>query len=301
MITVSVILPTYNAEATVKATLQSVLSQTGAGTNFKLEVIVIDDCSTDRTVSIVESMKIPVISTVKNSGGPNTGRNIGLDRATGDFITFIDHDDIWHPEKISKQLDVAFYCPIVTTGYIVQDLKNKSNFERGSDDGLKFFSRNETFLSKLTRKRKGIQCTYPSGIMINSYLKHIRFEETYGMLDYDWTLRLFENQNSVEITFPMFTRKVASNNLSLNKQYRENDYNYFIHMLQLYKSRYPHEVSRAQRRMNGSMGRYFYKMGQMKEARQYLIKSRIGLAEVAYLITSYYGSPWVNRKFAVFG
>ena len=61
---------------------------------FDLELIVVDDCSSDDTINILQSNKINYLSTGKNSGGPNKGRNLALKQSTGDFICIADHDDI---------------------------------------------------------------------------------------------------------------------------------------------------------------------------------------------------------------
>ena len=68
---VSVILTTYNSEGSLQATLDSVSNQTGQGTDFDIELIVVDDCSTDSTTSILHQNAIEYRSTSYNTGGPN--------------------------------------------------------------------------------------------------------------------------------------------------------------------------------------------------------------------------------------
>ncbi len=82
----------------------SVLNQTLAPN----EIIVINDNSNDRTESVVRSLMeihktIKLISLIKNSGGPATPRNLGIEAAEGDFVAFIDSDDVWHPRKLEMQ------------------------------------------------------------------------------------------------------------------------------------------------------------------------------------------------------
>lgn len=102
---VSVVMPAYNAEAYVEAAIASVQSQTLGS----WELLVIDDCSTDGTLGKAEAMaqgdpRIQVLRNVKNSGVART-RNRGIDRARGDYIAFLDSDDVWHPEKLQRQLE----------------------------------------------------------------------------------------------------------------------------------------------------------------------------------------------------
>ena len=101
---ISVIMAAYNAEATIEQSIRSVLRQTYKN----LELIVIDDCSKDRTVEIVnrismEDCRVKLLRNSKNSGVSYTRKN-GLDIANGDWIAILDSDDEWLPEKLEKQI-----------------------------------------------------------------------------------------------------------------------------------------------------------------------------------------------------
>ena len=98
---VSVIIPAYNkADLTVK-TVQSVLSQT----YVNIEIIVVDDGSTDDTKEklLVFGDKINYI--YKQNGGACSARNVGINCATGEYLALIDCDDIFYPDKISKSVE----------------------------------------------------------------------------------------------------------------------------------------------------------------------------------------------------
>ena len=102
---VSVIVPAYNAEATLSATLGSVLAQT----HRRLEVLVVDDGSRDETGMIARRVaetdsRLSVLS--QANSGVARARNFGLSRCSGDFIAWIDADDIWHPRKLARQLEI---------------------------------------------------------------------------------------------------------------------------------------------------------------------------------------------------
>ncbi len=101
---VSVVIPVYNAADTISCALRSVLNQTYGN----MEVLVIDDCSTDRTMQILREYelldsRIRVFSTDRNSG-PGVTRSLGLKKVTGEFIAFLDADDFWLAEKIERQV-----------------------------------------------------------------------------------------------------------------------------------------------------------------------------------------------------
>ena len=302
MIKVSVILTTYNAENQIHEVIDSIHKQEGTDELFELELIVVDDCSTDSTSDILDRMNISFISTIKNRGGPNKGRNIAISQCKGDFICIADHDDIWFPNKISELISVSNLAPIITSGYTLEDTNSSKKEERVNKSSSDFleYKKNETFLTKLTKSKVGQQ-TYLGSILFHSSLKHILFEEECGMIDFDWILKLFYNRNSVEVCSALYLRKVEGNNLSLNEQYRINDYYYSFKSILTYKNEYPSEVQHAEKRINGSMGRYYYLMGNMKLSRQYLLKSTIGLKTLLYLITTFFGSKIVKKYFNIFG
>jgi glycosyltransferase involved in cell wall biosynthesis len=97
---ISCIVPVFNGERYVRETLESILAQT----HRPLEIIVADDGSTDRTASIVAEFGDRVRYLKQSNKGPATARNSGLSMAIGDFVAFLDADDLWHPEKLERQL-----------------------------------------------------------------------------------------------------------------------------------------------------------------------------------------------------
>jgi len=100
-IIVSVIIPSYNSGEYLRAAIDSALNQT-----FKaLEVIVVDDGSTDNTVDIASSYGDKVILHQQENAGAAEARNSGAKIASGEWLAFLDADDIWDPVKIEKQLE----------------------------------------------------------------------------------------------------------------------------------------------------------------------------------------------------
>lgn len=104
MSTVSVITPAYNASQHLPETIQSVQQQTFTD----WEMIIVDDCSSDNTFEVAcncakDDPRIKVLRHEKNAG-VSAARNTALDFASGDYIAFLDSDDLWLPQKLEKQL-----------------------------------------------------------------------------------------------------------------------------------------------------------------------------------------------------
>ena len=100
---VSVIVPAYNAAPWIAETLESVVLQT----HDRLEVIVVDDGSTDDTVERVQSFGRRVRLIRQRNLGIGAARNTGFRLATGDYVALLDHDDVWLRDKLRTQLVVA--------------------------------------------------------------------------------------------------------------------------------------------------------------------------------------------------
>lgn len=125
--TISVIIPTFNIENHIKETLDCILEQT-----FKdIEIIVIDDGSTDKTTAIVQSYGNKVRLITQNNAGVCIARNRGLREARGQFVCFMDHDDYWYPEKLTHQIKTFQKFPeagVVYTHFINWRQDSNGNF-----------------------------------------------------------------------------------------------------------------------------------------------------------------------------
>lgn len=100
---VSIIMPSYNTARYLKDTIQSVLAQTYK----KWELLIVDDCSTDNTDEIFATIKDNRIRYFKNekNSGAAVSRNKALQEARGQWIAYLDSDDLWMPEKLERQID----------------------------------------------------------------------------------------------------------------------------------------------------------------------------------------------------
>ena len=104
---ISVVIPAYNAAGFIAETIASAHAQTYA----PLEVIVVDDGSADDTAQVAKSLGCRVIR--QPNGGVCAARNAGILEANGNWIALLDHDDIWLPTKLERQVDAATRCPDV--------------------------------------------------------------------------------------------------------------------------------------------------------------------------------------------
>jgi len=144
---VSVILPAYNGEKFIKETLESLLAQTFSD----LEVVVVDDGSTDTTAEIVKSFMDSRLRGNDGAGGDsriryfhkgNSGnqaipRNFGIKKAQGKYIAFCDQDDIWYPDKLERQMKVigGKDLGLVVTSADIIDEKGKKTGVRYVPEG----------------------------------------------------------------------------------------------------------------------------------------------------------------------
>jgi glycosyltransferase involved in cell wall biosynthesis len=111
---ISVVIPTYNRAASIGQAVDSVLTQC-----FKhLEVIVVDDGSTDQTQEVLQTFGDRIRVICQENGGVSSARNAGMAVAAGDWLGFLDSDDLWRPEKLRHQLaDLSQYPDAV--GHVV--------------------------------------------------------------------------------------------------------------------------------------------------------------------------------------
>lgn len=111
---ISVVIPAYNAEKTIRNTIESVLNQTFSD----FELIVINDGSTDATLEKVQAIQDPRVRLLSQSNsGAQRSRNKGLAEATGEYIAFLDADDLWTVDKLEAQLSALKANPDAAVAY----------------------------------------------------------------------------------------------------------------------------------------------------------------------------------------
>lgn len=232
---ISVVIPTYNREKILKASMESVLDQ-----SYKnLELIIADDCSTDRTELLVKDMmqadvRIKYIRSEKNLGAGGA-RNLGASMAQGEYIAFNDSDAVWEKDKLEKQLAVfekyATENPgMVFHAYILSDKdKNEScwPFESLPED----FGKTSMLRHLLKDPLAG---TPTMMLTMEAWKESGGFNERLSCLeDYEFSLRVAAKYKTYYFHEPLITTYYSSG--SVNQNWKEGIKTYFYVLIEFAK------------------------------------------------------------------
>jgi glycosyltransferase involved in cell wall biosynthesis len=147
---VSVIIPCFNHGRFLRNAAQSVLSQTLAD----IELIIVDDGSTDETATVIAGLHDPRVRVqVTGNRGVSAARNVGLDMARGEFTAFLDADDAWEPDKLARQVAIMDSEPEVTL--VFTDLRRFSPSDEQLERQLTFVPELSTIPSRASRAGAG--------------------------------------------------------------------------------------------------------------------------------------------------
>jgi glycosyltransferase involved in cell wall biosynthesis len=208
---VSVIIPTHNRAELLRGAIQSVLDQTYRD----FEIIVVDDASTDHTPEVVRNFADERIRYVRNATNRGEGgaRNVGLERARGEFIALLDDDDEWLPEKLELQVKVlessTLQVGAVYTAVSTVDTVTGKSWESA------FAARRGNVVEALLANN----WITPSSMLLRKecFQKAGRFEE--GMrfgADYDMWLRVARHFHFECIDKPLVRYRVHGGNVTAN-------------------------------------------------------------------------------------
>jgi teichuronic acid biosynthesis glycosyltransferase TuaG len=144
---VSIVIPLFNAKDYIAKTIESVILQSYEN----WELIVVDDCSTDGSYLVVEEFskldsRVKLIRMEQNFGGPAKPRNIGVENSKGEYIAFLDADDIWEESKLEVQIEL-----MQEKGYNFTSTDILNVDENLEDIDSRYFISN--FLRKISKKR----------------------------------------------------------------------------------------------------------------------------------------------------
>lgn len=208
---ISVIIPNYNTSGLISQTLESLLAQTY--TNW--EALIVDDCSTDNSVEIIKSYvqkdkRIRLIQCTINNGGPAVPRNIGIAAAQGDYIAFLDSDDLWLPEKLKIQMDFMRSQKVLlsSTSYALID-------EQGND--LNKIVRSIPVMNFKTYLRN-TSIGFSSSVVKRELLEGITFKKLSVAEDFSFWLDVFRKGDTMfGIDKVLMKYRVQKKSLSSNK------------------------------------------------------------------------------------
>lgn len=193
---ISVIIPTYNSEEFVQATIDSVLAQT----YDKFEIIVVDDESYDNTHRIIkeycERDDRVKLYTISHSGRPSVPLNKGIDIASGELIAFLDHDDLWEKHKLEEQVNTLGKNTNYVFVYSMSITYDEVSIFSPYYEVLPLLFRATRNREELIKKGNSIT---PSTVLVwkDKLLKAGKFDEDPKLIthDYDMWLRLSELGN----------------------------------------------------------------------------------------------------------
>jgi glycosyltransferase involved in cell wall biosynthesis len=201
---VSIIIPTYNRAEYLDRAVQSALSQT----YNNIEVIVVDDASTDNTAQVVrsfESEKLRYIRNEENIGAPRT-RNRGLQEANGEFVNFLDDDDELLPTKIHKQIQRFQVSNVDNLGVVTCDVLMVRDHGNELRENRKQGDIFEDLLSSY--------CVYGTETMLirSDVLEDVAFDPRFASnQEYDLSLQMARKW-SFDFVPELLTKKYESNN-----------------------------------------------------------------------------------------
>ncbi|AQS38838.1 glycosyl transferase [Shewanella psychrophila] len=192
---VSVVVPLYNCADFITETVESIINQSYK--NF--EIVIVDNCSTDESLSVVNEYShkfsnISVIQTMNNSGGPAHPRNLGIESSKGDYIAFLDSDDIWEENKLQLQIDLMMsesynFLSTSTCNIDQYGVPLKSNLKKPNEDKKSYGVK-----SMLVRNT----ITTSSVIVERQFIGSLRFSEDIDLVtveDYFLWLQLLNKQD----------------------------------------------------------------------------------------------------------
>jgi glycosyltransferase involved in cell wall biosynthesis len=205
---VSIITPTFNSEPYIAKTIESVLAQSYQN----WEMIIIDDCSYDKSREIISSYckqdrRIKLFQMPFNSGTAKA-RNLAIQKAQGEYIAFLDSDDLWLPEKLEKQILCMqeHNISLCYTSYKVIDEYDKI---------IGYFNATDTVTYKEMLKTSIIGT---STMIYNCRILGKRYFNTHGHEDYTFKLHILKDIPYAKNIDEYLTQyRISSTSLSANK------------------------------------------------------------------------------------
>jgi glycosyltransferase involved in cell wall biosynthesis len=267
---VSVIIPAYEVATFIKNAVESVLSQTWS----ELEVVVVDDGSTDGTLQILRSMADPRLTILSQTNkGSAAARNAGLQVARGNFVAFLDGDDVWSCTKLEEQVETFRRNPDIDLVFTLSRIID----ERGRDTGR----RSVPVAGHVSLRQLMVENIINNGSAVmlrRSALEAVGLFDVDlpSCVDYDLWLRIgvLRPNNIYCISRPLTHYRIRDGQITKNWRRMEAGWSRVIEKLELSA---PNELKRLRREIKGRMYRYLsyiaYESGEFSESRSLYIKA----------------------------
>lgn len=252
---VSIIVPAYKSESTISETINSIKKQTYKN----VEVLVIENGTKDSTESIIDGYKKELEIKYFYSEKPNVSnaRNIGLQNATGDYIAFIDSDDRYENDYLSKMVNCieGNNSQLVTCGYSTSD--NKIKRLVGENDEIRNTTNLQKYLEEL--KKNLLFNEIWNKLYLSNIIKEnqIRFDDSFELgEDYLFNLKYFNCiKTACYINEPLYIYTISEDGLKL--KYRKDRFNIEYKLTQYLKDYYlKHDYSMEF--VNNQFARIYY-------------------------------------------
>lgn len=273
---VSIIMSAYNRAGYITETIESIRNQTYQN----WELIIVDDGSDDNTEEIIEKTVDARIQFYKAGrvGIRSKIKNIGLEKATGELIAFIDSDDLWAQTKLEKQIGALQQYPeagfSLTGGYNFRKLNEPLEYFYKQREGIKY---GNTFIPFF---KSEVAATTSTLILRKECVQVIGGFKIKPLSDVNFILSLANNFNAIILYEPLFYRRLHDTNLSsLNWEKRQYQ---GLEMIRSYKSSLPPKL------VADSLFRAYINFGE-----QYLQHRKSGKAICQFF------KAWKNKPFSI--
>ena len=270
-------MPTYNRAKYIVETIESIRNQTYQN----WELIIVDDGSDDNTEKLIEEIEDNRIRFYK-AGRIGIGgkiKNIGLEKAVGELIAFIDSDDLWGQTKLEKQIIALRQYPeaefSLTGGYNFRNLNEPLEYFYKQREGVKYGNIFTAFF------KSEVSATIPSLIMRKQCVQITGgFKETRPFSDMDFILSLASHFKAIILYEPLFYRRLHDTNDSSSNWVKRHYQG--IEMIRSYKSSLPPKV------VTDSLFRSYINFGE-----KYLLHKESGKAIHQFF------KAWKNKPFSI--
>lgn len=280
---VSIVIPCFNSEKWISETLSSVFSQTYTN----IEVIVVDDGSIDRTKEIVLGYNKPVSYYYQKNKGPSVARNVGIKKAKGKYVAFLDSDDLWEKDKLNKQVNYLENNKDVHLVFSNVTLINEKGEHLGTHINQVPTEKEELikkfFLGQISMNTPTIVARKNSVLKIGGFDQDLPRRE-----DHYFLMRMADKYKIVHFKEPLVKRRISDESMSnaisderileLNKPFVLKSVDKFSFLKKYEKKFYS--------KLNSIIGRYYWKKDHYTKGFKFMMKS-------------IYGEPFKFRNYVI--